>query len=109
MPAEHDQVVEAGGTAFGPGDEMVDITPGRWPVASREDTVQIPGHDPDSEGGVTSRFVRPTSRGWLSGPKTTRVRLASHEILEISSPVRNVPSSVSEIPGFPSNKVWAET
>lgn len=51
VPAEHDQVVEAGGTALGPGDEMVDVTPGRRPVASREDAVQVTGDDGDPEGG----------------------------------------------------------
>jgi len=41
--------------------------------------------------GVTSRLVRPTSRGWDSGVRITRVRLASQERRLISSAVRKVP------------------
>ena len=51
VPAEHDQVVEACGTALGPGDEMVDVTPSRRPVASGEDAVQVTGDDGNPEGG----------------------------------------------------------
>ena len=50
MPAEEDQIFEARKPSFGPWDEMVDVTPAGGPVASGKDTVEVPGHDSDSQG-----------------------------------------------------------
>jgi len=42
MPAEQDQIVDAGLPSFGPVDEMVDIAPIRDSITGREHTSQVP-------------------------------------------------------------------
>jgi hypothetical protein len=70
-PAQQDQVGQVGGAAMPPVPQMMGLTPGKGPVAAREDAAAVAHGQARRWPGWTTRVVRPTSRGWVGAPPRT--------------------------------------
>ena len=68
-------VLQRGLAAVDPVQQVVDVAPMTGGVAAGEHAVPVAGLDCPAQVGWDSRWVRPRSSGWPSGPMTMRVTL----------------------------------
>src|ERR1700674_3497651 len=77
--ADQPQVVEPGWPAISPEDQVMPVTPGRWPVAPGEDAMLIPRHQRAARGRRNAASGMRDFLLQLAKPSDTRDRRVARQ------------------------------